>query len=308
MVPMLRIASMMLIAVPAAIAATGPYEMKGQTVFLWPHGAPGSEGKTAPERWIDNTAAGQTPDPYHRVTDIHNPSITAYLPPKGRATGAAFIIAPGGGHRYLVVDLEGEFVAKKLNEMGVAGFVLKSRLAKADGSTYKAEVESLADVQRAIRLVRSRAREWQIDPACVGVMGFSAGGYLAALAENRDEPGNPAAPDPVDRFSSKADFAVLGYPGLSGQDFNITKQTPPTFIFVNNDDPLSTASAEYYLKLKKAGVQAELHVFRRGGHGVGATGRVPAEFQKESVSKWPELLGAWMGDLGLLNSVAASAR
>lgn len=302
MVPMLRIVLLSLLAVSAGMAATGPYEMKGQTVFLWPHGAPGSEGKTAPERWIDNTAAGQKPDPYHRVTDINNPSITGYLPPKGKATGAAFIIAPGGGHRYLVVDLEGELVAKKLNEMGVAGFVLKNRLAKAEGSTYRADVESLADVQRAIRLVRSRAREWGIDSARIGVMGFSAGGHLAALAENRYDAGNSSAPDPIDRLSSKPDFVVLGYPGFSGQDFNITKQTPPTFIFVNNDDPLSTASAEYYLKMKKAGVETELHIFRRGGHGVGATGRVPEEFQKESVSKWPELLQAWMADLGLLNT------
>ncbi|MDE3196519.1 MAG: alpha/beta hydrolase [Acidobacteriota bacterium] len=286
--------------VSAAAAAPGPYQMKGQTVYLWPHGAPGSEGKTAPERWIDNTAAGQKPDPYHRVTDIDNPSITVYLPPKGKATGAAFIIAPGGAHRYLVVDLEGELVAQKLNSMGIAGFVLKNRLAKAEGSAYRVEVESLADMQRAIRLVRSRAKEWGVDPARLGVMGFSAGGDLAAFAENNYDSGNPNAADPVERFSSKPDFAALCYPGIAGRDFKVTKDTPPTFMFVNNDDSLSAASAEYYLKLKKAGVQAELHIFRRGGHGVGATGRVPEEFRKLPVSKWPELLQAWMADLGLL--------
>jgi endo-1,4-beta-xylanase len=295
---MLRIAAILVAAASAAQAASGPYEMKGQTVFLWPNGAPGSEGKTAPERWIDNAAAGQTPDPYHRVTDINNPSITAYLPPKDKATGAAFIIAPGGGHRYLVVDLEGEFVAKKLNESGIAAFVLKSRLSKAEGSTYRADVESLADLQRAIRVVRSRARAWGVNPARVGAMGFSAGGYLAALAENRYDAGKPDSPDPVERLGCRPDFVALGYPGLGGQDIAVTKQTPPTFIFVNNDDPLSAASAQYYLALKKAGVDAEMHIFRRGGHGVGATGRVPAEFQKQSVSKWPELLGAWMVDLG----------
>jgi acetyl esterase/lipase len=299
--PMLRITSLALLASAAAFAASGPYELKGPTIFLWPHGAPGSEGKTAPERWIDSTAAGQKPDPYHRVTDIHNPSITAFLPPKDRANGAAFIIAPGGAHRYLVVDLEGELVAKKLNEMGIAGFVLKSRLARAEGSTYRVEVESLADLQRAIRVVRGRASEWGVDPARVGAMGFSAGGQLAALAENKYDGGDSNAPDPIDRVSSKPDFVVLGYPGLGGgSDFGITKQTPPTFIFVNNDDPLSAASAQYYLALKKAGVEAELHVFRRGGHGVGATGRDPAEFQKLPVSQWPHLLEAWMNDLGLL--------
>src|SRR5947207_2149390 len=99
--------------VSVCFAAGPPYEMKGPTVLLWPNGAPGSEGKTAPEKWID----GATPDSFHRVTDIHKPSITVFLPPKDKATGAAFVIAPGGGHRYLVMDLEGELVAKKLNAM-----------------------------------------------------------------------------------------------------------------------------------------------------------------------------------------------
>lgn len=279
----------------AGYGANTPYELKGQTVFLWPNGAPGSEGRTTPERWIE----GATPDAFHRVTDIHKPSITAFLPSKDKATGAAFVIAPGGAHRYLVVDLEGEFVAKKLNEMGVAAFVLKSRLSKADGSTYKAEAESLADVQRAIRVIRSRAKEWQVDTARVGVMGFSAGGYLAALAENRSDPGKRDSSDRVERQSSKPDFAVLGYPGIANWNFGVAKDAPPTFLFVNSDDALSTAAAEYYLMLKKAGMTAELHLFRRGGHGVGMTGRT-ADFAGMPESRWPELLQAWMSDLGYL--------
>ncbi|HVW85560.1 MAG TPA: alpha/beta hydrolase [Bryobacteraceae bacterium] len=288
------------IALAAPAGSGEPYRMKGTAIYLWPHGAPGSEGKTAPERWISTAPPGQKPDPYHRVTDINNPSITPFLAPEGKANGAAFIIAPGGGHRYLVVDLEGDMVAKKLNEMGVAGFVLKSRLAKAEGSSYRADVESLADVQRAIRLVRSRAKEWGLDPGRIGVMGFSAGGQLAALAENRFDAGNPEASDPVDRLSSRPDFVVLAYPGLASQNIPIAKEVPPTFMFVNNDDNLSAGSAQYYLSLKKAGVDTELHVFRRGGHGVGATGRDPVEFRKLSVSRWPDLLQAWMADLGFL--------
>jgi len=219
-------------------ASDPPFVPTGPIVFLWPQGAPGSEGKTAPERWIQ----GGTPDAFHRVTDIHKPSITVYLPPKEKATGAAFIVMPGGGHRYLVMDLEGELVAKKLNEMGVAAFVLRSRLSKAEGSTYKAEVESLADVLRAVRMVRSRAKEWGVDTGRVGVMGFSAGGYLAALAANRFDAGNGQSADPMERMSSRPDFAVLGYPGMvSGATFT-TKNPPPTFLFVNNDDGLATAS------------------------------------------------------------------
>ncbi|HYZ83445.1 MAG TPA: alpha/beta hydrolase [Bryobacteraceae bacterium] len=283
------------LALPLAFAADSAYLMKGTTVVLWPEGAPGSEGKTAPERWIEGT----TPDAFHRVTDIHKPSIIAYLPSKDKATGAAFVVAPGGGHRYLVMDLEGEFVAKKLNEMGVAAFVLKSRLARAEGSTYKAEVESLADVQRAIRMVRSRSAEWGLDVRRIGVMGFSAGGHLAALAENRFDAGTPQATDPIERISSRPDFVVLGYPGLVSADTVTTKDLPPTFIFVNDDDRLSTASGEYYLALKKAGASAEFHVFRRGGHGVGMTGRTP-EFATMPQARWPELLRDWMNDLGYL--------
>ncbi len=291
----MRIAVIFLAFSLSGFAASTPYPMKGQTVLLWPDGAPGSEGKTAPERWIE----GATPDAFHRVTDIHKPSITVYLPPKEKATGAAFVIAPGGGHRYLVMDLEGELVAKKLNEMGVAAFVLKNRLAKAEGSTYKADVESVADMQRAVRIVRNRSREWGIDESRVGVMGFSAGGYLAALAANRGDAGRPDAADPAERMSSKPDFAVLGYPGIANWTEGVTKDVPPTFIFVNSDDNLSVAAAEYYLAVKKAGAIAELHVFRRGGHGVGMTGRT-ADFAKMPESRWPELLHAWMSDLGLL--------
>jgi endo-1,4-beta-xylanase len=291
---MLRRSLIILIATKLA-AATGPYDMQASMVLLWPHGAPGSEGKAAPERWIE----GGAPDAFHRITDVHNPALFVYLPPKAIATGAACIIAPGGGHKYLVMDLEGRFVAEKLNRMGVAGFVLKSRLAKAEGSTYRIEKESLADVQRAIRLVRSRAGEWNLNPDRICVMGFSAGGQLAALAENRFENGNPAASDPIERASSRPDFAVLGYPGIQGWNEPIAKNAPPTFLFVNNDDALSTAAAEYDLALKKAGISSEFHQFRRGGHGVGMTGRT-AEFQSVPESLWPSLVEAWMKDLGFL--------
>lgn len=276
-------------------ASEAPYAMKGPSVLLWPNGAPGSEGKTTPERWIE----GGTPDRFHRVTNIHRPSISVYLPPPENATGAAFIVCPGGGHRYLVVDLEGEFVANKLNAMGVAAFVLKSRLANAESSTYKADVESLADVQRAVRVVRSRAQEWRLDPARIGVMGFSAGGHLAALAENRFDTGKADSPDPVERLSSRPDFAVLAYPGFVSAATATAKEIPPTFVFVNNDDRLSASAAEYYLALQKAKVDAEMHVFRRGGHGVGMTGRTP-EFETMPESRWPDLLAAWMKDLGYL--------
>ncbi len=270
-------------AVTAWLGAAEAFVTNAPMIRIWPGVAPGSEGKTAPERWVE----GGRPDAFHRVTDIHVPSITIYLPAKDKAIGTAVIIAPGGAHRYLVVDLEGELVAKKLNEMGLAAFVLRSRLARAEGSTYKAEVESLADMQQAIRVVRGRAKEWGVNPARLGVMGFSAGGHLAALAENNFE------------AATRPDFAVLGYPAYVSASTPIAKDAPPTFMFINDDDALATGAGEYYLALRKAKIPAEFHVFRRGGHGIGATGRAPG-FEKLGYSKWPELLGIWLSDLGLL--------
>ena len=274
---------MVVCAVASRLVAAEAFVPSAPMIKIWPGVAPGSEGKTAPERWV----AGGRPDAFHRVTDIHQPSLTIYLPAKDKATGTAVIIAPGGAHRYLVVDLEGEFVAKKLNEMGIAAFVLRSRLARAEGSTYKAEVESLADMQQAIRVVRGRAKEWGVNPARLGVMGFSAGGHLAALAQNNFE------------AATRPDFAVLGYPAYVGANTPIAKGAPPTFMFINDDDALATGAGEYYLALRKAKIPTEFHVFRRGGHGIGATGRTPG-FEKLGYSKWPELLGIWLSDIGLL--------
>jgi endo-1,4-beta-xylanase len=274
-------------AAHAALADARPFVPAGPMIRIWPGEAPGSEGKFAPERWIE----GGTPDAFHRVTDIHVPTLTIYLPKEQKANGTAVIIAPGGAHRYLVVDLEGELVAQKLNEMGVAAFVLRSRLARAEGSTYRVEVESLADLHQAIRVVRKRADEWRVDPSRVGIMGFSAGGYLAALAENKFD------------AATRPDFAVLGYPafGPGSAAPTVSAKAPPTFIYVNNDDPFATGAGEYFLALRAAKVSAELHVFRTGGHGTGMTGRGPESgFDKLSAAQWPELLETWMFDLDLL--------
>ncbi|MFL6619024.1 MAG: alpha/beta hydrolase [Povalibacter sp.] len=270
-------------AVSIGVSAAPAFTPSGPMIKIWPGEAPGSEGKSSPERWVD----GATPDEFHRVTNIHVPTLTVYLPPTQKANGQAVIIAPGGGHRYLVVDLEGEFVAQKLNAMGVAAFVLRSRLANAEGSTYKVEVESLADLRQAIRLVRERANEWHIDRSRVGVMGFSAGGYLAALVENDSD------------ASTRPDFAVLAYAAFSSNGLpKIIGNAPPTFIYVNDDDSFATGDAEYYLALRAAKIPAELHVFRRGGHGTGMTGRGRASgFDKLGAAKWPELLEMWMADL-----------
>jgi len=261
-----------------------------QPILLWANGAPGSEAKTAPETVVVNAEGERI------VSTIHQPSITPYLPRPGIATGAAVIIAPGGGHYQLSIDHEGYDVAKWLSGHGVAAFVLKYRLAKEKGSTYTVEGDELADIQRAIRLVRSRAEEWKVDPARVGVMGFSAGGELAVLASTRYDDGKTGATDAIDREGSKPAFQALMYPGLP-QEIRLTKETPPAFLLCGAEDRenISQGLPEYYLSLRKAGVSAELHVYAGVGHGFGLRWS-----NHGPVSEWPELLLAWLDTKGFL--------
>jgi len=196
----------------------------------------------------------------------------------------------------LSIDHEGYDVAKWLSGHGVAAFVLKYRLAKEKGSTYTVEGDELNDIQRAIRVVRSRAAEWKIDPARVGVMGFSAGGELAVLASMRYDDGKAGATDAIDRESSKPAFQALLYPGLP-KEIKLTKDTPPAFLLCGAEDRenISQGLPEYYLELRKAGVSAELHVYAGVGHGFGLrwSNRGP-------VSDWPTLFLGWLETKGFL--------
>jgi endo-1,4-beta-xylanase len=257
---------------------------------LWPNGAPGSEGKSGTES-VRVTENGE-----RVVSNVHQPSITPYLPPKMKATGAAIIIAPGGGHRELWTDHEGHNVARYLSARGVAAFVLKYRLAREANSTYTVDDHALADMSRAIRLVRSRAPEWNINTSRVGVMGFSAGGELAALAGMRFDGGAKEAADAIERESSRPDFQALIYPGSSRRFFP-TKESPPVFIVCGYGDrpDISQGMAEVYLKFKQAGVPAELHIYASAGHGFGLR-----ENNAKAVGKWPARFEEWLADLGFL--------
>ena len=228
------------------------------------------------------------------------------------------IVFPGGGYGALASNHEGRQVANWLNSLGVAAFVLKYRL----GPRYHHPVE-LGDAQRAIRLVRSRSAEYGIAPDRLGVMGFSAGGHLAATTGTHFDGGNTAAPDGIDRAGSRPDFLVLGYPVISfttpythqgslhtllsdhpdpklaenlSAELQVTPQTPLTFLFHTTEDktvPVEN-SVLFYLALRKAGVAAEMHIFERGPHGVGLALRDPA------LGIWPELLTNWLRARGLL--------
>ena len=240
------------------LAADPPAE-----ISLWPNGAPGSEGKTAKEL-VTTSERGEL-----SVSSIHNPSITPYLPAKDKATGTAILVIPGGGHRVLAITHEGYNVGEWLRDRGIAAFVLKHRLARETGSTYKIEVDSFADTQRAIRLIRSRAQEWNIDTSRLGTIGFSAGGQLVALAGTRFDAGNPPSTDAIDRQPSRPDFLGLIYP--DAPPTYPTKDTPPAFLasaYTDRPD-ISEGLAEVYLRFKRAGVPAELHIYSTGGHGFG---------------------------------------
>ena len=244
---------------------------ESQVVPLWPGGAPGQGGNAAKEKVVES-GKGKKHD--RRVSSIHEPSLTVYLPAREKATGAAVVICPGGGHRVLAIDHEGYEVAQWLANKGVAGFVLKYRLANEEGSTYKVDVHALADARRAVRLVRERAKEWGVDPERVGLMGFSAGGELAILAGTQAEAGRPDASDPIDRHSSRPDFLMPIYPGFRGTEFHVTKETPATFsssVADNRDKPWSRPHicVQLYHELVKAGVSSELHIYAHGGHGFG---------------------------------------
>ncbi len=272
--------------VAASLAAAEPNE-----ILLWPDGAPGSEGKTSPELVVVSKSGERS------VSSVHRPSVTPYFPTKETASGAAVIVIPGGGHRVMAIDHEGYNVARWLSEHGVAAFVLKYRLARETNSTYKVEVHALADTQRAIRLVRSRAQEWGVNPARVGVIGFSAGGELAAFASMRFDAGKEGSSDPVERQGDRPDFQALIYPGSSRKIEPATNSPPAFLACAYNDRPdIAEGLANVYLRFKQAGVPAELHIYGSGGHGFGLRAS-----DHRPVAGWITRFDEWLADRGFLS-------
>ena len=279
-----------ILLVMLAVSAAGVPASTPREIPLWPNGAPGSEGKPAKED-VTTSASGEL-----RVAGIHNPTITPYLPAKEIATGLAILVIPGGGHRMLAITHEGYNVAEWFQAHGIAAFVLKHRLAREPNSTYRIEVESLSDTKRAIRLIRARAKEWNIDPARVGAMGFSAGGELVWLASSLGDAGDETAPDPIERQSSRPDFEAMIYPGRSG-DIQPAAGAPPVFLAAAYDDrqDISEGLAEAYLRFKRAGVPAELHIYGTGGHGFGLR-----QVNKRPVGQWVVRFEEWLTESGFL--------
>lgn len=293
----MKMALVLALATAMVVQAQQPLPLvDGQVVRLWPGAAPGAVGSDE--------------------SDI--PVLTVYLPRTMAAATPAMIVCPGGGYARLAANHEGRQVASYLNSLGMAAFVLRYRL----GPRYHHPIE-LGDAQRAIRTLRSRAAEWQLNPTRIGIMGFSAGGHLAMTASTLFDSGDPRAADVIDGVGSRPDFAVLGYPVISmsapwthlgskrnllgdnpdpvltkqlSGELAVTKSTPQTFIFHTNEDITVPAenSLHYFLALRQAGIPAEMHLFEKGPHGVGLAN------DDAALSPWSVLLATWLRGRGLI--------
>jgi acetyl esterase/lipase len=283
-------------------------------VAIWPGAAPDAQPVVKPESVETDTdpkelVAGK---PWVYISNVSRPTMTVYSP-KGKNTGAAVVVFPGGGYEELAIDLEGTEACDWLTAKGITCVLLKYRVpAPRSGPYWGAYPQSpiaLEDAQRTVGLVRFHAAEWQIDPHKIGVMGFSAGGHLvAAMSVHFDR--LYTAVDAADKESCRPDFAVAIYPGhlsfgeesLKAPKLNpdiashITRQAPPTFLLQNEDDHVDNVndSLVYYIALKNAGVPVEIHLYAQGGH---AFGLRPT---KLPVSKWPELVETWLGTIGMI--------
>ena len=296
-----------LVAVCAVIAMTLPLTVpqakaadSHQVKLLWSDGAPGAKGSA----------------------DGDKPSLTIYLPAKDKANGSAVVIFPGGGYGHLATDHEGHQIAEWLNWLGIAGFIVKYRHS-ASGAGY-GHPAPLQDAQRAVRMVRSGAKKWNLDPDRIGIIGFSAGGHLASSAGTHFQHRYSEVKDEIDRTSCRPDFMILMYPVVSfaesfthkgsrrnllgndpaddlvknlSNEKQVTPETPPTFLVHADDDKVVPPenSIYFYLALKKANVPAEMHIYEKGGHGFGPGAG------KGAVSSWMLRCSDWMRARGLLD-------
>jgi len=293
-------------AVPVGATGTTSVLAQGKVsepIAIWPGIAPGEKGDIPAERdTTKQNAQGKPEDGIIRLGNVSRPTITVYSPPEGHNTGAAVIVCPGGGYSILAYDLEGSEICEWLNSLGVTGILLKYRVPGRAG--LQRHTAALQDAQRALGLVRHRAAEWAINPARIGILGFSAGGHLAAAASNTFAARNYPEVDAIDKESCRPDFAILVYPAYLtpesdhtklAPEIQVTAKTPPTFMAMTVDDPIHVENVfTYGMALKAAGVPFEMHVYPVGGHGYGL------RKSNNLVSHWPQRAGEWMASLGLL--------
>jgi acetyl esterase/lipase len=272
----------------------------GPEIPLWPEGVPDEASLDLPAE----SSADKDNDGIVRVSHVSEPKIRFFPAPEDANTGAAVVVCPGGGYSILAISHEGTQVCEWLNSIGVNAVLLKYRIPRREG--LEKHQAPLQDAQRALSLTRKNAANWKIDSKRIGILGFSAGGHLSAVAlTNADRPRTYPAKPEIDSFSCRPDFAVLVYPAYlqSEEDPNalapeirVTKETSPTFLVVaHGDQKWVESSVVFYLAMKRAGASAELHVHGKGGHGFGMK---PID---EEVGNWPRLAEKWMRETGILD-------
>jgi len=270
-------------------------------VPIWPNEPPDAQPVAGPEQMKTVKdpliSAGK---PWIQIDYVSQPTITVY-PPKGKNTGAAIVVFPGGGYQVLAIDLQGTEICDWLTSKGITAVLLKYRVPTQRVGPYGESPLALQDAQRAVGLVRFRAAEWHIDPHKIGVIGFSAGGHMVAAVSTHFEKRSYPAVDAADKESCRPDFAIALYPGHLSDPANednlalnpnvpVTSKTPPTFLLQAEDDPVDSVSNSlvYYIALKKAGIPVEMHLYAQGGH---AFGLRPTNFP---IGRWPQLVETWL--------------
>jgi acetyl esterase/lipase len=286
----------LLFVTPLGLTAEKPLVLN-----VWPGEVPGEKGKIGPEKFLEQKPSPRT---VKRLTNVSKPTLTVYRPAKEKDTGAAVVICPGGGYHILAWDLEGEEVASWLNSIGVTGIILKYRVPRRAGQpNNKPPLGPLQDAQRALSLVRSKAKDWHLDPKRIGILGFSAGGHLTASASTNFDRRAYTPMDEIDKVSCRPDFAVLIYPAYLldkdnkelAPDIRVRKECPPMFFAHAADDGVKAENSILtYLALKRAGVRGELHVYASGGHGFGLRA------SKHPCSTWPKRCAEWLRSQGFL--------
>lgn len=288
------------VALLAGALRTGAAE----PIPLWPARAPGETEQLGPEQDTtkpsDNLIADRR---LIRLGNVSVPTLQVFRPPADKANGAAVLVCPGGAYHILALDLEGTEVCEWLNSMGVTGVLLKYRVPRR--AALEKHAAPLQDAQRAMGILRERSAEFGIDPARLGVLGFSAGGHLAAMLSNHPERTYPRV-DSADDQNCRPAFSVLVYPGYlsvkENQDrlapeLNVSKQTPPTFLIMAQDDPVRVENVlAYSMALRAENIPFELHIYPKGGHGYGL------RRTELPVTSWPDRVADWMKASGWLNA------
>jgi acetyl esterase/lipase len=287
----------------AVILTTTLVAKPPEQIPLWPAEAPGEKGDLGDEKDTttphDGSIGGKR---IIRLGNVSHPTISIYRPSKRKDTGCAVLVCPGGGYHILAMDLEGTEVCEWFNSFGVTAVLLKYRVPTRKGQ--EKQLAPLQDAQRALSLVRHRASEWNIDPQRLGILGFSAGGHLSAVASTAGDKRSYEQVDDVERESCRPDFTMLIYPAyltVKEQDYklapelNITAKSPPAFLVQTQDDGVGVANSFSYAQaLQNAKVSVELHIYPTGGHGYGLR---PSE---KAVTQWPQRAEDWMKATGLL--------